>query len=448
MAGQIQLTSTGPQEKYFTLNPDYTHFLEKFKKHSNFSRQYVDVDPENEPNFGRKVRFKIPNNEGDLLQTVSLRCVLPQLEDNIVYIESAGHALIEYVDLIIGGKVIERLTSDALQIYSEQCVTQTKQKALEQLVGKYPLRTTFKRVSEVGGNSKGIITHNTLGLSSDEEFFIDLPFYFYKHPELALPICAMKKQEVEIEFKLRSVEDMVIDGAFGNYRTTSNENIRDAMNRIKPKIKDFVLCNEVVFLDTIERIELENTSRDYLITQKQQNVFDVGVNTNTGTFTLDFINPVKELHFIIQRQGSNVNAVDATTQGNFVTPFDYDNTSDVENGKLILYENLDHLTLKLDGEDIITKETGSVLFLKAVQGGIHHSKTQLIRRFYSYSFALQPEEWYPTGQINFSLVKEQILHLSLTSCPDFSRQIRVYATAYNILRICGGKAETLFNYKY
>jgi hypothetical protein len=120
----------------------------------------------------------------------------------------------------------------------------------------------------------------------------------------------------------------------------------------------------------------------------------------------------------------------------------------VENGKLILYENLDHLTLQLDGEDIITKDTGSVLFLKAIQGAIHHSKTQLIRRFYSYSFALQPEEWYPTGQVNFNLIKEAILGLSLTSCVDFARQIRVYATSYNILRVCGGKTETLFNYKY
>ena len=55
-----------------------------------------------------------------------------------VYIESVGHALIEHVDLIIGGKVIQTLTSDYLQIYSEHNVTQTKQRALEQLIGKYP----------------------------------------------------------------------------------------------------------------------------------------------------------------------------------------------------------------------------------------------------------------------------------------------------------------------
>ena len=116
--------------------------------------------------------------------------------------------------------------------------------------------------------------------------------------------------------------------------------------------------------------------------------------------------------------------------------------------KRILYENLNYLTLKFDGEDIITEETGNVLMLKAVQAAIHHSKTQLIRRFYSYSFALQPEEAYPTGQVNMSNVKEQILHLSLTSCPDFARQIRVYAVNHNILRVGEGIAQSLFTLKY
>jgi hypothetical protein len=68
----------------------------------------------------------------------------------------------------------------------------------------------------------------------------------------------------------------------------------------------------------------------------------------------------------------------------------------------------------------------------------------MIRRFYSYSFALQPEVWYPTGQINLSLIKEQLLEMNLTDSPNFARQIRVYAKSYNILRVSGGITETLF----
>jgi hypothetical protein len=429
MAGELQLMSSGPQEKFFTLDPDYSHFLESFKKHTNFSNEYVDLDPENEADFGSTVKFKIPQNQGDLLKTLSLKVTLPSITTSgVCYQESAGHALIEHVDLIIGGKVIQRLTSDWLQIYSEHFVTQTKQIALEELIGKFPERTAHRRVS-----NRLIVARNALGNTEDISFFVDLPFYFYNHPELAIPLCAINRQEVEVEFKLRTAQEIVIQ-TNGNKADISQET---------PKIKDFQLCAEVVHIDCEERIKMQKSRRDYLITQIQQNVFDVGLGLNTGQFKLDFVNPVKELYFVIQRQGSV-----GTDEFEFVTPFDYDGILEETGNKYILWENLDHLTLTLDGQEIITKDTGTMTFLKAVQAAIHHSKTQLIRRFYSYSFALQPEEWYPTGQVNFSLVKEQILNLSLNPCTGYSRQVRVYAVNYNILRVGEGTAKTIFDLKY
>ena len=429
MAGELQLMSSGPQEKFFTLDPDYSHFLESFKKHTNFSNEYVDLDPENEADFGSIVKFKIPQNQGDLLKTLSLKVTLPSITTSgVCYQESAGHALIEHVDLIIGGKVIQRLTSDWLQIYSEHFVTQTKQIALEELIGKFPERTAHRRVS-----NRLIVARNALGNTQDISFFVDLPFYFYNHPELAIPLCAINRQEVEVEFKLRTAQEIVIQ-TNGNKADISQETL---------KIKDFQLCAEIVHVDCEERIKMQKSRRDYLITQIQQNVFDIASGVNTGQFKLDFVNPVKELYFVIQRQGSV-----GTGEFEFVTPFDYDGILEETGNKYILWENLDHLTLTLDGQEIITKDTGTMTFLKAVQAAIHHSKTQLIRRFYSYSFALQPEEWYPTGQVNFSLVKEQILNLSLNPCTGYSRQVRVYAVNYNILRVGEGTAKTIFDLKY
>jgi hypothetical protein len=431
MAGELQLASSGPQEKFFTLDPDYSYFLESFKKHTNFSNQYVDLDPENEADFGTTVKFRIPQNQGDLLKTLSLKVTLPRTSlVGSCYIESAGHAIIEHVDLIIGGKVIQRLTSDYLQIYSEHFVTQTKQIALEELIGKFPERTAHRRVS-----AKEIVARNALGNEADISFFVDLPFYFYNHPELAIPLCSINRQEVEVEFKLRTAQEIVIL-TNGNYADISQQNPQ-------PKIVDFQLCTEVVHLDCEERIKFQKTKRDYLITQIQENIFDIASGVNTGKFKLDFINPVKELYFVIQRQGSV-----GTNEFEFVTPFDYDGILEETGNKYILWENLDHLALTLDGQEIITKDTGTMPFLKAVQAAIHHSKTQLIRRFYSYSFALQPEEWYPTGQVNFSLVKEQILDLSLNPCTGYSRQVRVYAVNYNILRVGEGTAKTIFDLKY
>ena len=432
MAGRVQLLASGPQDRFFTINPDYTYFLQSFKKHTNFAREYVDIDSENVVDFGGKARFRLPQNSGDLLTTLSVKMKLPSIStivyDDPRYIESIGHALIEHADLIIGGKIVQRLPSDYLQIYTEHNVTQTKQRALKELIGKYPERTVSTRVSD-----KDIL--GVIGLANTEdEFFVDLPFYFYGNPELAIPLCAIKKQEIEVEIKLRDHDHLIIKGTTGELQPVTPGTIH---------IKEFVLCAEVNFLDACDRIKIENEKTDFVITQLQQNVFNVPQGDQEGQYKLDFVNPVKELYFVIQRQGDV-----GTSEGQFITPFDYDNTLENTGGKYILYENLDYLTLDLDGQPIITQETGNVIFLKAVQAAIHHSKTQLIRRFYSYSFALEPEKWYPTGQVNFSLVKEQILNLSLTPCTDYARQLRVYALSHNILRVGEGSARTLFDVKY
>lgn len=409
MAGYIQLLTSGPQEQFFTINPDYSHFITNFKKHSNFSCEYVDIKPENEDtDFGKIVRFNIPQNQGDLLKTLSLKMTLPQLTSPSVYVESVGHALIEYVELVIGNQIVQRVTSDYFQIYSEQNFTQSHQKSLKQLAGKFPERIFATKASTLNAIS-------TLGSTSDVNLFVDIPFYFYRHPELAIPICAICKQEIEVVFKLRNIDKLVVNG----------------IPSIVPHIKDLKLCAEVVFLDHPEKTKLKTTSIDYIITQLQENVFNVSADDLYGEFRLNFVNPVKELFFIIQRTGNSVSV------------FDYDNDLKFGNGKLILYENLDYLTLQLDNNDILTRETGNVLFLRAVQGAIHHSKTQLIRRFYSYSFALQPEEWYPTGQLNFSHIKDQILRVHLTPSTE-PRQVRVYANNFNILRVSEGCARTIF----
>ena len=47
--------------------------------------------------------------------------------------------------------------------------------------------------------------------TSTQKYFVDVPFYFYRNPQLAIPLCAIDKQEVEIEVKFRNIEDVVID---------------------------------------------------------------------------------------------------------------------------------------------------------------------------------------------------------------------------------------------
>ena len=443
MAGRVQLEISGPQDAFFTDDPEYTYFVKNFQKHTNFAPFFRDLDVEGEVEFGSTVRCTIPQDQGDLIKTVSLKFELSNIQQNLIngidgigYIESIGHAIIEYAEILIGGKVIQHIPSDFLAIYFDNYVTHTKQENLAKLVGKPPIEASGTPVDSTSiGGYLGLATSN-------QKFFVDIPFYFYNNPELAIPICAIDKQEVEIVIKLRERGDCV-----WGYSASQPNYIFYLADYVPTKglIKDMKITTEMVSLDSEERAKLKSKKIDYTITQIQEykDIIpqdpDVSSLVNT-THRLNFTNPVKELFFIIQRMRK-------VTGGKFVSNFDYDSLFQLygTTNSYTNYEHLQRLALTLDDSDVIEGASGEIINLRAVQSGIHHTRTQVFRRYYSYSFALEPERWYPTGQINFSMIKDQILKLTTTPDNYCKRELRVLAQSYNILRVENGIAKTIYN---
>jgi len=434
MAGRVQLETSGPQDAFFTDDPEYTYFVKNFQKHTNFAPFFVDLDVEGEVEFGNTIRCTIPQNQGDLLKTVSMKVELSAIDQSLTsgydgfgYVESIGHAMIEYVEILIGGQVIQRIPSDFLAIYSDNYVTQTKQHNLAKLIGKPPLEFSGTPVSN--NDILGYLGFAT----SNQKYFVDIPFYFYNNVELAVPLCAITGQEIEIIIKLRDVKDCI----YGRH-TSDQESYYTGLSPTG-LIKSLKLTTEMISLDEEEKQMLLSKKLDYIITQVQESKEIIPVNT-TSVFKhkLEFKNPIKELFFIIQRIRKVVN-------GFFISSFNYDSPNQVINNLYTNYENLNNLELTLDDSIILDNVTGNAINLRAVQSGIHHSRTQLFRRYYSYSFALEPERWYPTGQRNFSLIKEQFVKLDLHPDNVADRELRVLGLSYNILRVENGIAKTLFN---
>ena len=443
MAGRVQLQTSGPQDVFFTKDPEYTYFIKNFQKHTNFAPFFVDLDAEGEIEFGNTIRCTIPQNQGDLLKTVSLKFELDAIEQmtggpfsGTGYVESIGHAMIDYIELLIGGQVIQRIPRDFLAIYSDNYISQTKQHNLSKLVGKPPLElsgTQVKDLSIIGylGNA-----------TSSNKYFVDIPFYFYNNPELAIPICAITEQEIEIVIKLRDVQDCI----YNKY-----DNIHPVYPSTNQKplglIKNFKLTAEMISINEEEKQKLISQKTDYIITQVQESpIAKIDSGVTDIKHKLEFKNPIKELFFIIQTVNPKESGF-IGGQTNLVSAFDYDLNYEIYSAKseYINYEHLRYLELTLDDIVVLNETTGKIINLRAVQSGIHHSRTQLFRRYYSYSFALEPERWYPTGQRNFSLVKDQYLKLSLNPYNDGERELRVLGLSFNILRIENGIAKTLFN---
>ena len=434
MAGRVQLETSGPQDAFFTDDPEYTYFVKNFQKHTNFAPFFVDLDVEGEVEFGNTIRCTIPQNQGDLLKTISMKVELSAIDQSLTsgydgfgYVESIGHAMIEYVEILIGGQVIQRIPSDFLAIYSDNYVTQTKQHNLAKLIGKPPLE-----VSGTPASNNNILGYLGFATSS-RKYFVDIPFYFYNNLELAVPLCAITGQEIEIIIKLRDVKDCI----YGKH-TSDQESYYTGLSPTG-LIKSLKLTTEMISLDEEEKQMLLSKKIDYIITQIQESKKIIPANT-TSMFKhkLKFKNPIKELFFVIQRIRKVVN-------GFFISSFNYDSPNQVINNLYTNYENLNNLELTLDDSTILDKVTGNAINLRAIQSGIHHSRTQLFRRYYSYSFALEPERWYPTGQRNFSLIKEQDVKLNLHPDNVADRELRVLGLSYNILRVENGIAKTLFN---
>jgi hypothetical protein len=424
-SGRIQLASIGIQDYFLTSNPDITYFQKVFKKHTSFALETLDNSINGDTiDFGSELRCVIPRR-GDLIRNIYLKIQLPELSStlgsNIGYTDSIGNAIIDYADLIIGGQLIERITGEYMEIHNQLLTTDSKMKSLEYLIG-----TT-------GNLTCGNATPDN---NFPRTFLVPLPFYFYRHEPLVLPICALMRQEIEVLIKLKPLEDLYI-------RTLNDPSDPASYPAIPPpgtKLGNVSLPVEYVFVQPEEVNYFRSVELNYLITQLQKSVSVINSTTRNPSFRLNFVNPVKEMFFAVQN--SNViasNNITGNQTFNFTNEF-----SPFESNT-----QLESLQLNFNGQPIIESEIANNTFMFALQAMLNHTrqpKTEDKRIFFTYSFALDPENFEPTGQINMSRIQNQYLTLNLTgSLPEATtRHIKVYAKSYNILRIKNDLAGLLF----
>ena len=448
MAGRVQLGTTGPQDSLFTDDPEYTYFIKNFKKHGNFSRFYTDLDFEGRVEFDEEIRCTIPQNQGDLLKGVSLKLTLGGIDQNLVsgydhitYCETIAHSMIEYADLYIGGTLIQRITTDMLAIHSELFVTQSKQTCLTKLIGK-----PYQIFSVADDRYKVIRDELVTKSKSDASYIVNIPFYFHEYPELAIPVYAITQQEIEIVIKLRKAEECIF--AVNDTSELISESYYIGENPTG-LIKSAKLNLEMISLEN--KPELART--DYIITQTQLNTFTLNnadakyndlLKADEFEVRTDFKNSVKELFFVVKDKYENrTNVIN-----DFATPLECSSNTNITSDASTFTnsEQLKYLEITLDGSDILNHVTGDMIHLRSIQPGKHHSRTPVYRRFYMYSFALEPERWYPTGQLNFSPINNQNIKVGLFNyATNFDKELRVYAQSYNILRLENGTVKLLFN---
>ena len=295
MAGKLQIAITGTQDQWLTGAPEISYFTSIFKRHSQFSTEAVELPLSGDIQLGSLLKCRVPSNVGDLVRSTILKIEIDTLSGTSnLYNTSIGTHVIQYADLKIGGQTIERITGDFIYMYNQ----------------------LNNNTDETGTTLYYLTSHNRLS-NPTTELYVHLPFYFFRNPSLAIPVCAITKQLVEIDIKFRDVDD---DISF-NYTSSNSINVRKRTTN--GGIKNASIITDFYFVSEDERNFLLTRPIEYLITQLQVSKLVYKPNESKKSALLKFKNPVKEMFFVAKEEysenpyqvewyqvGSNLNGIE------------------------------------------------------------------------------------------------------------------------------------------
>jgi len=440
--GLLQLVAYGAQDAYITGNPQITFFKGLFKRHTNFAMEAFRVNFNGQANWGTK-HSAILGRNADLLYSTYLEVVL----DRGYYNTAVAYNLIKYVELDIGGQIIDRQYGEWMYLWS---ILSSDYSATTKLVQMATPQDSFNSFGNSGGSTYDGVYAGGQGVCSatgggpalpNAVMYIPLGFWFTRNPGAALPLIALQYHEVKINLLWNTAEFIAGDFTGKNTNADSaqfgNTVLATVAEQTPQPLQAAIYC-DYIFLDTEERRRMAQQSHEYLIEQTQFNE-DKGISSYMNRIDLTFNHPVKELVWVVQPSWyTNCSLAISKTKGTppapvtSLQPFTYDQEA--------VYEQW----LQINGQDRMAKRYGD--YYNKVQPFQHH--TGLFgtgtNGAYSYSFALRPEEHQPSGTCNFSRIDTATLVINMSGAmtvnqaTDNNWDVRVYALNYNILRVMSG----------
>jgi hypothetical protein len=155
--GLMQLVAYGAQDVYLTGNPQITFFKVVYRRHTNFSMEYIRQTP----NGSKSSQSITIGRNGDLIYDI--------------FIEKTGGDINvpAMVEIEIGGQLIDRQDKNFIKTYLE-------------LTEKNP-----------NGCQNSLLQRNLLG-GKNRHARIPLTFWFCRNPGVAIPLIALQYHEVKL----------------------------------------------------------------------------------------------------------------------------------------------------------------------------------------------------------------------------------------------------------
>jgi len=449
----MQLVAYGAQDIYLTGQPQITFFKSVYRRHTNFAIESIIQTINGSVSPGSKVSVTISRN-GDLLKNLWVEYNPSKIitGGNVLGIGcDFGHALLDTLELEIGGQLIDRHYGKWLTIWRDLTeINPTGSQAnlpsnsnINNNLGQEPLlnstgtsqqsslATKYQYMSYThqgdAGNDFGLVNLNTSGAPSAA--YVPMKFWFCRNPGLALPLIALQYHEVKFNITLANVSSFL-------YCSDNTQQV---------DLTSVKVYADYVYLDTTERRQFAQNAHEYLIEQLQHQE-DQGTTNQTKTIRLNFNHPVKELVWtgkpvqVVQNNsligsgnitgGATPSSITLNQTGTLIANPVSAPTSNLVS-KIIL-NGTDRFT-----ERHITYFTRNQIWDTHSGFGSTGSNTSYDYNRDSiavYSFALRPEEHQPSGTCNFSRIDTAQLYFS----GEQLNPLDIYAVNYNVLRVMSG----------
>lgn len=317
------------------------------------------------------------------------------------WVKNLGHSIVEYIDVFIGGKKIDRHWGVWIGVWNQLTYRDAQNDIYDRLIGNIDVLTNFDNQEKPA-----------------YDMYIPLTFWFNKFNGISFPLIAMQYNDLRISVKLRKLEDVFFIERIYRAQLNGSETVLTAdmidfiqsrsenMNNLEltniEQVSDISLSDiwenkgkqlhghilmDYIYLESPERKRFAQSGHEYLIECVQSNEFD-NIETIDYDTRVDFTNPSKELIWVFTK-----NCVTQNTDGSIECKW-YDHS--LKNGKGNPVVNA---KLTFDSCTRVQKQDGN--YFDKYQPLIYHRVTPN-DGINMYSFCLDPTQHQPTGSCNFT----------------------------------------------
>ena len=416
-SGLVVIAAYNKEDSFIIGNPSMSHFRSVYKHHSPFVSEYRQIQFESRVSFGQTtISLDIPK-DGDLLRKMWLKINIPDVS-GYSWTNNLGHALLKEVRLRAGETILDRQSGEWLNIWGSLSIPESKRGGYNELIGRNDAYAPG------------------LELTGAQELYLPLEFWFCRHNAVAFPLVSLQHQKLRLELDLRALEDIVIPAVPCGTRLPHYE-------------VQVQLIAEFIYLDRPEARWFVERPQVYLIEQIQSDVANEFCGgSNLIRKEIAFNGLMKEIVFLTRyRQRGQQNLwffysaqnPNVAGGGTFLPGTNTEGTSDGEHGDIVL-----NARFQYDSYDIVPELPAR--FFRVLQPYDRHTATP-DDFIYMYSWALQPEEWQPSGHINmFRSTNATLIVRKTPVSVQYPTELRVYGLLYNIMKIHKGSIGLEFQY--